>query len=169
MCPELIQDPPEVYDTSSGALSRRAETILGFGGGLVASRYRGRVMAAILIVEDETQVRVLSESYLQSQGHETLSAASLEEALAVLERASEIDLLFTDIGLRGDTQAGLTLAQRATERRPALKVLYTTGLAVTDGMKALFVESSALLAKPYTVDQLQTVLTVNFGIKPHPN
>jgi hypothetical protein len=37
---------------------------------------------------------------------------------------------------------------------------------VTDGMKALFVDNAALLPKPYTVDQLQTVLTVNFGIKP---
>jgi two-component system cell cycle sensor histidine kinase/response regulator CckA len=125
-------------------------------------------MAAILIVEDETQVRVLSESYLQNQGHETLSAANAEEALAVLEVSKEIDLLFTDIGLQGDIQAGLTLAQRATGRRPDLRVLYTTGLAVTDGMKALFVENSAFLPKPYTVDQLQTVLTVKFGIKPNP-
>ncbi len=123
-------------------------------------------MAAILIVEDEAQVRVLSESYLQNQGHETLSAANLDEALALLEGAKEIDLLFTDIGLQGDIQAGLTLAQRATERRPELKVLYTTGLAVTDGMKALFVEDSAILPKPYTIDQLQTILSVDFGIKP---
>jgi DNA-binding NtrC family response regulator len=126
-------------------------------------------MAAILIVEDETQVRVLSESYLQNQGHETLSAANVAEALAVLEAATEIDLLFTDIRLQGDIQAGLTLAQRATGRRPELRVLYTTGLSVTDGMKALFVENSAFLPKPYTVDQLQTVLTVKFGIKPNPN
>jgi DNA-binding NtrC family response regulator len=129
----------------------------------------GDAMATILIVEDETQVRVLSESYLREQGHETLSAANLEEALAVLEVANEIDLLFTDISLQGDVQAGLTLAQRATERRTALKVLYTTGLAVTDGMKALFVDKAAFLPKPYTIDQLQTILTVNFGIRPHPN
>jgi two-component system, cell cycle sensor histidine kinase and response regulator CckA len=124
-------------------------------------------MAAILIVEDEAQVRVLSESYLQNQGHETLSAANIAEALAVLALPEEIDVLFTDIGLQGDIQAGLTLAERATKRRPALRVLYTTGLAVTDGMKALFVENSAFLPKPYTIDQLQTILTVNFGIKPH--
>ena len=125
-------------------------------------------MAAILIVEDETQVRVLSESYLRDQGHETFSAANIDEALAVLSVAKAIDLLFTDISLQGDAQAGLTLAQRATEHRPDLKVLYTTGLAVTDGMKAMLVENSAFLPKPYTVDQLQTILTVNFGIKPHP-
>jgi DNA-binding NtrC family response regulator len=124
-------------------------------------------VATILIVEDDAQVRVLSESYLQNQGHETLSAANLEEAMAVMEVAKEIDLLFTDIGLQGDVQAGLTLAQRATVRRPQLKVLYTTGLPVTDGMKAMFVESAALLPKPYTIDQLQTILTINFGIKPN--
>ena len=56
-------------------------------------------MATILIVEDATQVRVLSESYLRDQGHETLSAANVEEALAVFEVANEIDLLFTDINL----------------------------------------------------------------------
>ena len=39
-------------------------------------------------------------------------------------------------------------------------------VSVTDGMKAMFVENAALLPKPYTVDQLQTTLTVNFGIKP---
>jgi DNA-binding NtrC family response regulator len=125
-------------------------------------------MAAILVVEDETQVRVLSESYLRDQGHETWSAANIDEALAVLSVAKAIDLLFTDISLQGDAQAGMTLAQRATEHRPDLKVLYTTGLAVTDGMKAMLVENSAFLPKPYTVDQLQTILTVNFGIKPHP-
>jgi DNA-binding NtrC family response regulator len=124
-------------------------------------------MAAILIVEDETQVRVLSESYLRDQGHATFSAANMEEAMAVLEQPQELDLLFTDIKLQGDGQAGLTLAQRAIEQRPALQVLYTTGLAATDGMKALFVERSAFLPKPYTIDQLQTILSVDFGIKPH--
>jgi DNA-binding response OmpR family regulator len=34
-------------------------------------------MAVIMIVEDEAQVRVLSESFLQEQGHQTLSAATL--------------------------------------------------------------------------------------------
>jgi hypothetical protein len=33
-------------------------------------------------------------------------------------------------------------------------------------MKVLFVEHSAFLPKPYTIDQLQTILSVNFGIKP---
>jgi DNA-binding NtrC family response regulator len=124
-------------------------------------------MTVIVIVEDEAQVRVLSESFLQDQGHRTLSAATAEEALAVLEGQDDIGCLFTDIELQGDVQAGLTLAQAACEDRPDLQVLYTSCHALTDGMKALFVEKSAFLPKPYTIDQLQATLSVEFGIKPH--
>jgi len=125
-------------------------------------------LARILIVEDEEQVRVLAESYLREQGHETLSAATREQALALLEVAKGVDLLFVDVGLYEDRSVGLDLAKEAVLRTPDLKVLYTTGQTVTDGMKALLVEGSALLPKPYTVDQLQAIMTINFGIKPAP-
>jgi two-component system, response regulator PdtaR len=128
----------------------------------------GVAMAVILIVEDEAQVRVLSESYLQEQGHQTLSAATPGEALAVLDANDAIDILFTDIELQGDLQAGFNLAQKAIGRHPELRVLYTSCHAITDGMKAMFVEGAAFLAKPYTIDQLQAILAVDFGVKPHP-
>jgi CheY-like chemotaxis protein len=121
-------------------------------------------MAVVLIVEDEEQVRVLAESYLQEHGHQTLSAANAEEALAVLEMTEHVDLLFTDIGLHGGLHGGLELAKRAVEGRPELKVLYTTGQGVTYGMMAMFVKGSAVLPKPYTVDQLQRSLEIHFGI-----
>jgi DNA-binding NtrC family response regulator len=123
-------------------------------------------MAVILIVEDEEQIRVLVESYLQEQGHHTLSASTIAEALAVLDRTEDIDVLFADIILKGDVEAGIELAKQAVERRPRLKVVYATGQGVTDRIAALFVQNSALLPKPYTVEQLQTTLTVHFGIEP---
>ena len=123
-------------------------------------------MAVVLIVEDEAQVLLLAESYLQEHGHETYSASTTAEALAILEQEPNIEILFTDLGLRDDPQAGLELAKSAKERRPGLKVLYTTGQTVTDGMRALLVERSAMLPKPYTVDQLLTGLSM-LGIS-HP-
>jgi DNA-binding NtrC family response regulator len=117
-------------------------------------------MATVLIVEDEAQVLMLAESYLQEHGHETLSASTVTGATTLLDGPDEIELLFTDIGLQDDLEAGLKLAARAIERRPALKVLYTTGQAVTDGMKAQFVPKSAILVKPYTVDQLLPALAM---------
>ena len=123
-------------------------------------------MAVVLIVEDEEQVRVLAESCLQEQGHQTVSAATADEALAALNVTERVDLLFTDIGLHGEIHAGLDLARQAVERRPELRVLYSTGQGVTDGMIAMFVKNSAMLPKPYTVDQLQQSLAIHFGIKP---
>ena len=119
----------------------------------------------ILVVEDEPQVRVLAESYLREQGHQTLTAATVDEAVAVLDRPADIDVLLVDIELFGDVHAGLNLARTAVDRRPDLDMLYISGHSVTDGMKALFVENSAFLAKPYTVDQLQATLLVKFGVK----
>ena len=124
-------------------------------------------MAVVLIIEDEAQVLLLAESYLQEHGHETFSASTVAEGLAILHRPDKIDVLFTDIGLRDDLQAGLELAKAAVEHRPGLKVLYATGQTVTDGMRALFVERSAMLVKPYTVEQLLTSFSM-LGIN-HPN
>jgi DNA-binding NtrC family response regulator len=123
-------------------------------------------MATVLIVEDEDQVRVLAESYLREQGHQTVSAATAEEALAVFEVVERIDVLFTDVNLRGDVHSGLDVAKQARKRQPDLAVLYATGQAVTDGMRAMMVENAAVLEKPYTVDQLQTSLSVHFRITP---
>jgi CheY-like chemotaxis protein len=122
-------------------------------------------MAVVLIVEDEVQVLVLTESYLQELGHKTLSAATAAEALAIIETEQAIDVLFIDIGLHDDLQAGLELAKTAAQSRAGLKVLYATGQPVTDGTKTLMVEGSAILEKPYTVSQLEASLTVHFGIK----
>jgi len=126
----------------------------------------GKTLTTILIVEDEEQVRVLAESYLRDQGHQTLSAATAEQALAVLDRQDTIDILFVDVELDEGRQEGLELARQAMARKPELKVLYTTKAEVTDGMRALLVEKSALLPKPYTIEQLQTILAVSFGVKP---
>ena len=120
-------------------------------------------MAVVLIVEDEEQVRVLAESFLQGEGHTTLSAATTEQALALVEGEEPIDLLFVDLTIQDDTEAGLKLAVKAIERRPKLKVLYTSGQGVTDGMIAMFVENSAYLPKPYTIDQLAAMLLIRFG------
>lgn len=78
---------------------------------------------------------------------------------------SPVDLLFIDLNLKGETEAGLSLAAKAVEMRPELKVLYTSGQAVTDGMAALFVKDSAFLPKPYTVEQLGTMLGIKFNFR----
>lgn len=115
-------------------------------------------MAVVLIVEDEEQVRVLAEAIIRELGYETLTAATAEQALALVGERSDIDALFTDIGLQQDAEAGLQLAKDVAARKPALPVLYTTGQGVTDGMRAMFAEPFGFLPKPYTPGDLKTAL-----------
>jgi CheY-like chemotaxis protein len=63
-------------------------------------------MSVILIVEDEEQVRVLAESVLRDAGYEVLAATALEGAQALLNSDQLIDLLFVDVNLGGDLEAG---------------------------------------------------------------
>src|SRR3954470_13661457 len=53
-------------------------------------------MAWVLIMEDETQVRVLAEEILKEAGHHTLTAANVAEALALVRAYELINVLFAD-------------------------------------------------------------------------
>jgi CheY-like chemotaxis protein len=57
-----------------------------------------------------------------------VSAHNAHAALGALDKEANISLLFTDVGLP-DGINGRQLADMATERRPGLKVLFTTGYA----------------------------------------
>jgi CheY-like chemotaxis protein len=118
------------------------------------------LMAVILIVEDEVFIREIAEMMIQDWGHRTLSASDADEALSFLRSAQHIDALFTDIYLKTAVLGGCELARQAIALRPKLRVLYTTGNFVTDKMKALFVEGTQCLCKPYTQHQLQDCFAV---------
>ena len=112
-------------------------------------------MAVILIVEDDLFIRQLAELMIQDWDHRTFSAGDVDEALLLLRSPEHIDALFTDIYLKNAVLGGCDLARQAIELRPNLRVLYTTGNYVTDEMKALFVDGTHVLRKPYTQHQLQ--------------
>lgn len=112
-------------------------------------------MATILIVEHEKQVRVFAASYLRKQGHRTISAETSEQALALIEAVDGVDVLFSELEFKDDALAGVRLAQAAARRRPAMRVLYASDHEISDGLKPLLGESSRVLEKPYTVDELK--------------
>ena len=110
-------------------------------------------MAVILIVEDDVFIREVAEMMI-GWGHQTLAASDVDEALVLLRSPQHIDALFTDIYLKAAVLGGCELARQAIALRPNLRVLYTTGNTVTEKMKALFVEGTRFLRKPYTEHQL---------------
>ena len=112
----------------------------------------------ILVVEDDEGVRDVAVGFLRRLGYRVLEAADASDALAQLERTPEIALLFSDVVLRGDIN-GPALARQAIARRPALRVVFTSGYARSalpwrEGLGPRV----ELLSKPYRIGQLARTL-----------
>jgi PAS domain S-box-containing protein len=109
---------------------------------------------AILLVEDEPQLRGLAARILRSRGYSVLEAGDGREALRLLENPrGRIDLLLTDVVL--PKMGGRALADRATALRPGLRVLFMSGY--TDDVilqHRLLEQGIALLQKPFTADAI---------------
>jgi CheY-like chemotaxis protein len=113
---------------------------------------RGGGHEVVLVVEDEALVRQLAVEALRELGYGVLEADGAEAALATLDR-HDVALLFTDIVMPGVN--GRRLADEACRRRPALKLMYTTGYArqaVPHG--GVLEPGTRLLRKPYSLDDL---------------
>jgi CheY-like chemotaxis protein len=80
----------------------------------------------ILVVEDDRDVRAYLVEILRDLNYRVLSAHDAVSALGLINEGDiRIDLLLTDVVLPGTN--GRQLAEQAQDRRPGLKVLFTTG------------------------------------------
>ena len=104
----------------------------------------------ILLVEDETGVRRLSCTILESQGYTVLEAASGAEALEIARsHTGEIHLLATDVVMPG--MSGRVLWDRLRALHPGPRVLFMSGY--TDDAIArhgVLEPGIAFLQKPFT-------------------
>jgi len=107
----------------------------------------------VLVVEDNTEVRTYSVMVLNELGYKVMEANDAESALLILDSTARVDLLFTDVIL--PSKSGRVLADAARQRRPDLRVLYTTGYSrnaiVHHGRLDAGVQ---LISKPFTFEEL---------------
>jgi two-component system, response regulator PdtaR len=80
----------------------------------------------VLIVEDETFIRMEAADILSDAGCISLEAADADEALEVLTEHPEVSLLFTDINMPG-TMDGLVLAEHVVRTSPDMALIVTSG------------------------------------------
>ncbi|MBY0524596.1 MAG: PAS domain-containing protein [Gemmataceae bacterium] len=107
----------------------------------------------ILLVEDEDIVRNLARTVLQRAGYRVLVAADGVEALQVCEQhTGAIELLVTDVVM--PQMNGRDLAERLTQKRPALKVLFMSGYTGFINEPLAVPTRAGFLQKPFAPDAL---------------
>jgi PAS domain S-box-containing protein len=100
---------------------------------------------AVLVVEDDEQVRAISVGMLSSLGYRVYIAGDGHAALAILQRGEAVDLLFTDL-VMPHGMSGIELAREACRIKPGLAVLLTTGYALRPSAGA---DEFPIIAKPF--------------------
>jgi len=81
----------------------------------------------VLVVEDESLIRMMAAEVLQDAGFQVVEATNAEEALDILHiRAREFHGLFTDVHMPGALD-GVALAHKAARCWPWLGLLVASG------------------------------------------
>ena len=104
---------------------------------------------AILIVEDDQLLRLLTVDIVEAAGFVALQADNADEAVTVLEARSDIALLLTDINMPGSMD-GLKLAHAVRHRWPPIKIIVVSS-RVPD---SVLPTDSRFFAKPYHGEEL---------------
>ena len=107
----------------------------------------------ILVVEDRESLRRFASRTLTRLGYKTYDAKDAAEAMSLLQQHEDIDLLFSDIVMPGDTD-GRKLAHVAVKTWPDIRVLLTTGMEPSNVADTESADDIPLLPKPYSSEEL---------------
>ena len=123
-------------DDVGPAAGRNVSNLLRSSGGIV------------LVAEDEPVVRNMVTRLLEQSGLTVLAAADGEAALELARsHAGSIDVLLTDVVM--PRMGGRDLAGRLREERPGLRVVYMSGYAEDETLRAGALGDAAFMQKPF--------------------
>ena len=143
--PTAAETPAGEAPAVSGAMSA-ADTMAKTAADLTGE-------GKILLVEDEEGLRALNARGLASRGYTVLEASNGVEAIEVLEREGQVDLVVSDVVM--PEMDGPSLLKELRRRDPNVKVIFVSGYAEEAFAKNLpSQEQYAFLAKPFTLKQL---------------
>jgi CheY-like chemotaxis protein len=109
----------------------------------------------VLVVEDETLVRMNSADLIRDLGFDVIEAVDADHAVLLLEQMPGITLLFTDVQMPGSMD-GLRLAAVVKDRWPPIALLITFGQLHPPA--ADMPAGARFISKPYLPLQLRDQL-----------
>jgi two-component system, response regulator PdtaR len=107
---------------------------------------RVKTQRTVLVVEDEFFIRMSAIATLEDAGFFVLGAKNSAEALEILSRHSEIDVLMTDVRMPG-LMDGLALIAQVQMDHPAIRSIVVSGNASAE--QARNAGAFGFVAKPY--------------------
>jgi signal transduction histidine kinase len=111
----------------------------------------------VLLVEDETAVRDMVRTALESYGYTVLAASNGEDARrTVAARQGNIDLLLTDVIMPGES--GPDLAERVRREYPAIAVIFMSGYTSDAVRQGVHAGEANFVQKPFNTVALATKL-----------
>jgi DNA-binding response OmpR family regulator len=117
----------------------------------------------ILIVDDELDVRNMIIKCLEREGIATVTAASVEEAIAVI-RSNKVALTLLDWGLDGPMDSsGSQVLRVCRELCPLMPVIVMSGLGLDVRTDAVIEQADGFLAKPFSNSVIRS--HVNWWLK----
>ncbi|MBP2299634.1 hybrid sensor histidine kinase/response regulator [Azospirillum picis] len=106
----------------------------------------------VLVVEDNALVLLATVEGLVQDGFTVETAEHGVEALDLLERDADFDIVVSDVVMPHGV-SGIDLARRIRERWPRLPVLLASGYS-PESLSTMGADLASVLPKPYTPDQL---------------
>jgi DNA-binding response OmpR family regulator len=131
------------------AVSSNREAIELRGERPTDQRARLPARPAVLIVEDDSLLRITTASYLRDEGFDVIEAADADQAIRVLGY-TEVDAVFSDLSRPGSANS-LALGRWLRRMRPQVGFLLTSA---TEQTAAESQEWGLLLSKPYQFSDL---------------
>lgn len=108
-------------------------------------------MAKILIVDDEQDLCEILSFNLQSEGYETDTALSAEDALALIDAGRRYDMLMLDVMM--DRMSGFEMAAALRSRGDNTPVIFLTALdAHDDQLQGFAAGADDYITKPFSFD-----------------
>jgi CheY-like chemotaxis protein len=108
-------------------------------------------LPAVLIVEDETLIRMDAVDMIMDAGFKTYEADSADQAILLMKQHADIGILFTDIEMPGSMD-GLKLAAYVRDRWPPVVIIIASGATGIDAKT--FPEGASFFPKPYSTSQI---------------
>ena len=122
----------------------------------LAAAPRARDGETVLVVDDDSTVRMLVTEVLDDLGYSVIEASDGVAGVKLLQSSVRIDLLVTDVGLPGGVN-GRQVAEAGRKSRPDLKVLFITGYAENAVLNHDHLEKGMqVLTKPFALETLAT-------------